>query len=69
MESKLVSKYNSLANLLNEMREEYKLMPSKFLLKKIELADSKLKQIDSIISTSSSSNKDVSLNENTNFSL
>lgn len=32
-------------NLL-EMKEEYKIMPSKFLLKKIELTEGKLKQID-----------------------
>lgn len=54
------------------MKEEYKLTPSKVLLKKIELADSKLKQIDSLIGKSSSSgggNYQSTFSDNTNFSL
>jgi len=69
MEGKLVKDYNYLMNSLSEMRKQYKIMPSKSLLKKIELANSKLKKIDSFIGTSSSSNNDYSLNENTNFSF
>ena len=38
--------YNTINQALQSMREEYKAMPNKFLLKKIELAEKKLKQID-----------------------
>lgn len=38
--------YNTINQALQSMKEEYRLMPNKFLLKKIELAEKKLKQID-----------------------
>lgn len=69
MGSKLVNDYKSLMNSLSEMREEYKITPSDLLLKKIEETTSILKNIDSSIGTSSTSNNDYSLNENTNFSF
>lgn len=40
--------YNSLTKSLIELKEEYKILPSKFLLKKIELVESKLKQIEKL---------------------
>ena len=49
MDNKPLSRYEMLNKSLIEMREEYKLTPSKFLLKKIELAETKLKQIDSMV--------------------
>lgn len=49
MDNKPLSRYEILNKSLTEMREEYKLSPSKFLLKKIELVQTKLKQIDSIV--------------------
>lgn len=47
--SKLSEKYKSLSDYLIEMKEEYKIMPSKFLLKKIELAEKKMNQINDLI--------------------
>lgn len=71
MRNNITTRYNLLTNSLNEMRQEYKITPSKFLLKNIELVDSKLKKIDSLIGRSSSGggNYQSVLNENTNFSL
>lgn len=72
LDNKLLSCYAKLNRSLIEMKEEYKLTPSKVLLKKIELADSKLKQIDSLIGKSSSSgggNYQSTFSDNTNFSL
>jgi len=72
MDNKPLSRYETLNKSLTEMREEYKIMPSKFLLKKIELADSKLKQIDSLVGKSSSfggGNYQSIPDENTNSSF
>ena len=43
------NKYKSLSNCLIEMKEEYKITPSKFLLKNIELVNKKLRQIDDVL--------------------
>lgn len=42
----LNKEYHNINRILNEMREEYKVLPSTFLKRQIELADSKLKAID-----------------------
>jgi hypothetical protein len=38
--------YKNISDSLKSMKEEYKIYPTKFLLKKIELADKKLKAYD-----------------------
>ena len=45
--------YQIIANCLKSMREEYKVFPTKFLLRKIELATEKLKAFDKAITHSS----------------
>ena len=44
--------YKAISDCLKSMREEYKVIPSKFLLRKIELADAKLKAFDKALSRS-----------------
>ena len=47
-----INKYKAINKILIEMKEEYKISPSSFLFKKIELAEKKLKEYDKEISRS-----------------
>lgn len=47
--------YNAINQALQSMKEEYKIMPNKFLLKKIELAEKKLNQINANVAISTNS--------------
>jgi len=47
-----VKEYKSISDCLKSMKEEYEILPTKFLLGKIKLADAKLKAYDKAISHS-----------------
>lgn len=46
----LATQYLSFNKALETLKEEYKVMPSKFLLKQIELAEKQTKQIEDAMS-------------------
>ena len=69
--SDLSDKYNFLVKCLKEMKEEYKITPSKFLLKKIELVQSKIIAIDKLLprNTNGGGEYQPTPSDNTNFNF
>jgi len=45
-----IPQYQIMLNSLESMKEEYKILPTKFLLGKIKLVESKIKAIDKALS-------------------